>query len=282
MLEATLLNDDERELAAYSRECNWLQSLEGDIDSCHVGFLHFGGLRAETVPAASFKRVTVLDRAPRLEVADTEAGAMYAALRRLATGLLDCRIVQFLLPFYVLLESGMLGEEIGLRAWVPMDDEHTMFFGINKTAGGSTQTQAPPRRTGFELLPNDSGWMGRHRMAANAGNDYLIDREAQRQGDYTGIAGIFTQDAAVTESMGPIVNRDAEHLGTSDLMVIRVRQRLAAAAKNLSERGTPPSGVDSPHAYAVRSGGVFLPQGLNWIEATETLRRPTSENKTES
>ena len=199
---------------------------------------------------------------------------MYAAIRRLATGILDCRIVQFLLPFYALLESGMLGEEIGLRAWVPMDDEHTMFFGINKVSGGSAQTQVARQRSGFEVLPNDSGWLGRHRLAANARNDYLIDRKAQRQGDYTGIAGIFTQDAAVTESMGALVNRVAEHLGTSDLMVIRVRQRLAGAAKSLAERGTAPPGVDTPRAYTVRSGGVFLPEGLDWIEATEPLRRP--------
>jgi len=73
--------------------------------------------------------------------------------------------------------------------------------------------------------------------------------------------------------MGPIVDRSAEHLGTSDLMIIRVRQRLLAAAKALAERGVTPPGVDAPAAYAVRSGGVFLLKGSNWIEETRELRQ---------
>ena len=33
-----------------------------------------------------------------------------------------------------------------------------------------------------------------------------------------------------------------------------------------------PPGVDDPKAYAVRSGGVVLPRGADWIEATRELR----------
>jgi phthalate 4,5-dioxygenase len=272
-LEAAFLAEDERELAAYYRDCNWLQALEGDIDSSHVGLLHFGGLRPDDVPGASFKRHTVLDRAPRLEVADTDAGAMYCAIRALVPGLLDCRIVQFVFPCYVMLEAGLLGDEIGLRAWAPMDDHHTMFFGINRTGPASKRTHTTTQRSGFELLPNESGWLGRHRLAANASNDYLIDRDRQREGDFTGVAGIFTQDAAVTESMGAIVDRHKEHLGTGDRMIIRVRQRLLDAARRLREDEVPPPGVLTPKAYTVRSGGVFLPNGLDWIDETAELRR---------
>src|SRR5215471_6752726 len=32
---------------AFQLEGNWLQILEGDIDTTHVGFLHYGGLKAE-------------------------------------------------------------------------------------------------------------------------------------------------------------------------------------------------------------------------------------------
>ena len=46
------------------------------------------------------------------------------------------------------------------------------------------------------------------------GNDWLIDREAQKNGGiYTGIAGIQAQDQAVTESMGPITDHDFENWG---------------------------------------------------------------------
>jgi phthalate 4,5-dioxygenase oxygenase subunit len=273
LLEASFLVPEQRELAAYRRDCNWLQALEGDFDTTHVGFLHFGGLRPEDAPEGSFRRLSVQDRAPRLEVVDTEAGVMYAALRPSGADWIDCRIVQFLFPCYAMLEPGLLGLEVSLRAWVPMDDEHTMFFGVNKVRGQPESAMRADERTGFETLVNGSGPLDRFRLVANAGNDYLIDREQQKAGDYTGIRGIFTQDAAVTESMGAIVDRTQEHLGASDAMIIRVRQRLLAAVRELSEHGRPPPGAGDPQAYAVRSGGAWLLKGADWIEATRELRR---------
>lgn len=66
----------------------------------------------------------------------------------------------------------------------------------------------------------------RFRLAANAGNDYEFDFEKQRRNEeYTGITGIHLQDQAITESMGPVLDRGHEHLGSSDAMVIRVRRR---------------------------------------------------------
>ena len=73
--------------------------------------------------------------------------------------------------------------------------------------------------------------------------------------------------------MGPIYDRTQEHLGTSDRMVIRTRKRLIDAAKALRDKGELPPGVDDPKVYAVRSGGVVLPRGADWIEATRELRR---------
>ena len=82
-----------------------------------------------------------------------------------------------------------------------------------------------------------TGW--RRRLNQNKENDYLIDREAQASGtNYTGIAGIFQQDQAVTESMGELVDRTVEHLGTTDSMIIRTRRRLIGAARALQEAGT--------------------------------------------
>src|SRR5437870_13398526 len=92
-------------------------------------------------------------------------------------------------------------------------------------------------------------------------------------GDYTGIAGIHTQDQAVTESMGVIYDRTQEHLGSSDAMVIRTRRRLLDAARALAERGTIPPGVDHPEVYRQRSGGAVLPEGTSWVEATAELRK---------
>jgi hypothetical protein len=86
------------------------------------------------------------------------------------------------------------------------------------------------------------------------------------------------QDAAMTSSMGPIFDRSTEHLGSTDAMVIQVRRRLLNAVKAHMERGITPSGVDDPAVYQVRSGGVFLPIGADWVEATRELRRAFVEH----
>ena len=46
-------------------------------------------------------------------------------------------------------------------------------------------------------------------------NDYLIDRDMQKNVNYTGIQGIGRQDQAVVECMGEIVDRTLEHLAPS-------------------------------------------------------------------
>jgi hypothetical protein len=106
----------------------------------------------------------------------------------------------------------------------------------------------------------------------NALNDYGIDREVQRTQSYTGIDGIHLQDQAITESMSAIVDRSQEHLGSSDIMVIRTRRRLMRAALDLQD-GTVPPGVDHPEYYRQRSGGIVLPRSADWIAATTHLRQ---------
>jgi hypothetical protein len=129
------------------------------------------------------------------------------------------------------------------------------------------------------LVPNTTGWYGRFRLEANASNDYKIDRDKQRRReDFTGIPGIHTQDQAITESMGTIYDRSTERLGTSDVMVIRVRRRLMEAARALADRGVTPPGVDNPEVYRQRSGGAFLPRDANWIDATSELRKAFVEH----
>ncbi|HLQ35656.1 MAG TPA: (2Fe-2S)-binding protein, partial [Chloroflexota bacterium] len=130
----------------------------------------------------------------------------------------------------------------------------------------------------WELLPNTTDWYGRFRLKANAANDYLIDREKQRSGEFTGIPGVHTQDQAITESMGPIYDRGSEHLGAADAMVIRVRRALLDAVRALADKNVTPPGVDTPEIYRQRSGGVFLPQGADWLEATKDLRKAFVEH----
>jgi hypothetical protein len=187
---------------------------------------------------------------------------------------------------------------------VPIDSGHTMVWGINAprvqsaTQGGfygkafgegrSQEFSGGQNRSGGaggnEYLPETSDWLGKWRLVANKENDYLIDREAQKNWvSYTGINGgtngVFLEDQAVTESMGQIYERDKEHLGTSDSMIIRTRRRLINAAKAFAETGVGAPGVDNPEIFGVRSGGVLLPAGVDWWEGTKELRKAFVEHK---
>src|SRR6185312_9545839 len=95
-------------------------------------------------------------------------------------------------------------------------------------------------------------------------NDYMIDRELQKTTFYTGITDFGTQDLAATESMGPIYDRTQEHLGTTDKAIIRMRQILISAAKDL-ENGIEPPCLDASLPYhEIRSGEKILAPGEDW------------------
>jgi hypothetical protein len=238
---------------------------------------------ADTTPGGTLHHYALKDRAPRYAVLDEDYGAMYGAYRPAEPGTLYWRIALWLFPFYAMIPTGVLGHQVIARAWVPMDDEHTLFFNMSvsgRTAGG-TPSPGPKRWafTGGEQQPRTTDWFGRFRLVSDAANDYRIDRGVQRRmEDYTGIAGIHTQDQAVTESMGAIFDRSNEHLGSSDAMVIRVRRRLMDAARELAETGKVPFSAEHPEVYRQRSGGVILPQTTDWVEATRELRKAYVEH----
>jgi phenylpropionate dioxygenase-like ring-hydroxylating dioxygenase large terminal subunit len=289
-LEANMLPEGQWAVWAALRECNWVQALEGDIDTCHLGFLHMGGTTTEDFAAGSFDYYTVKDRTPSYKVVDTDYGTMYGTYRPAEADTFYWRFAHFLFPFYTLIPTGVLGVQIIVRAWVPLDDEHTMFWSMEAPATrmrpGSASLRASPNGAaayagaggGIEYLPNTTDWLGRWRLTKNAANDHGIDRDVQRTQSYTGIDGIHLQDQAITESMGPIIDRSIEHLGTSDAMIIRTRRCLIRTAQALRQAGTIPPAVDAPELYRQRSGGVILPRSADWLEATQELRKAFVEN----
>jgi hypothetical protein len=83
---------------------------------------------------------------------------------------------------------------------------------------------------------------------------------------FCGIPGFGVQDQAIQESQGPVVDRTAEHLGTSDSAIIRVRRRLITAARALRDHGAPPPGQD-PGSFLVRSTSVVVGPDEDWVAA---------------
>jgi phthalate 4,5-dioxygenase len=83
------------------------------------------------------------------------------------------------------------------------------------------------------------------------GNDYLIDCGLQKTKSYTGIQGVSEQDAAVQDSQGPIADRTREHLGPTDLGILRFRKLMMDGARDLAGgREVPPRAARSATMYA--------------------------------
>jgi phthalate 4,5-dioxygenase len=260
------LTDDELDFTLFQRECNWLQALEGDYDTSHVGFLHGGKRTLADHRADDPQRFGTMNRAPTYEVAERDWGVMYAAIRPAEAGQDYWRIGQFLFPFWSITPSSPIIERVGMRAWVPMDDTHVMAFQIRRKKPGVVGVDGMPNQA-TDYLPNTTDWYGRWRLHANPRNDHGLDRERQRSVNYSGIVGITQQDQAVTESMGPIVNRSKEHLAPSDRMIMVTRRRLMDAAIRLRDAKTAPPGAHEPSLYTAIAGGFFLaPAGKTLAE----------------
>jgi hypothetical protein len=289
MIDAAMLGDAEVRVSFMQRRCNWLQALEGDIDTSHVGFLHFGSLRDEDLPPGHPLENTPW-RAPEYHVRETPWGTSYNSYRPARDGLTYWRCANFMFPFWTQTPQGEFRTNINARGWVPMDDEHTMFIYLEWQ---DRPSYAAPLRSGgpvpgntpsAEYLPNDSSWFGRWRAKACEANDWLIDREAQSKNIiFSGIENVHLQDQAVSESMGPIVDRGFEHLHIGDRMVVTTRRRLLKAARSFRETSEPPPGVlDAAVFQGARSGYFLKDSSVSALEGYEqevaACVRPASTN----
>jgi phenylpropionate dioxygenase-like ring-hydroxylating dioxygenase large terminal subunit len=215
-------------------ECNWIQGLEGDLDSSHVPFIH-GRIAKDSPDEPGWGRGSwVDDRAPTLDVIPKPYGAVYSAKRVWNDqGERWHRITQYVMPYFTMIAAGQ-PNSCSARAWVPMDDQFHMLINMHGRLEGTIS----------EEEQNMSG-------IPRGGN---------------------LQDRAMTETMGAIYDRTKEHLGTSDRMIIAVRQRLMKAAREFMEDGAPPAHVDDASLYRVRSASAILPEGADWQAATAAAR----------
>ena len=252
------------------RKNNWMQGIEGEIDTLHAAFLHAGHARPENLPPGSFPYYMSKSRAGKFSVRETDCGTSYGMYRPAEADSYYWRTGHLLFPCFAMPPVPTLGVESRFLAYVPMDDENTLEWSIGP---GANEGLGAGFMVGREYLNNGTGWYDRYVIEQTLENDFQIDRDAQRtMKSWSGIAGVRQQDMAMTEGMGPILDRTNEHLGTTDQMIIRTRRRLLAAARALAEDGAPPPGVDNPASYHKRSGQIVLPRTADWWEDTRHLR----------
>ena len=279
MIEATLLEEHEVDISFMQRNCNWMQALEGDIDTSHFGFLHVGHLDPADVPPGHPLEHTATERAPEYHVRDAPWGTTYGAFRLVQPDTLYWRFANYMFPFFTQTPQGPFLTNIQARAWVPLDDEHVMMIFWRRRHPGLPATSMPLKdgkplggtRAQPDFHPRSTTWLGRYRVVAEESNDWLIDREAQRTNRiYSGIDHIGLQDQAVTESMGGITDHSLEHLGPGDLMIARTRRRALQAARAFAAGGAAPGASDPAVLMAARSGYFEMAHSVDWQSAYAT------------
>jgi len=189
------------------QECNWLQAMEGGIDSSHVSFLHRGSISSDPLfKGAKGNQYNLNDARPVFEVVESAGGLYIGARRNAENGNYYWRITQYVLPSFTMI-APRGGHTVHGHFWIPIDDANcwTWSYDYHPTRKISeTERQAMQDGMGIhcKYVP------GTFRPLANKDNDYLMDRAAQKRGDsYSGIEGIAIQDGSLQESMGPIIDR---------------------------------------------------------------------------
>ena len=231
---------EQRVIAKIGERANYLQAIEGSIDSSHSWFLHRGATPDWT------KRTEVsTDLCPVLEAEDTDYGFRYAATRKPNVNAQThkyVRVTLYVVPTTSFIPRPMDPAQTGhVQINVPVDDRTCMFYGVFFSQDGRPVDHDAMRervraRRGIDL---DDGYFS----FGHAGNWWNQNRAAMKAGSWVGIEGFPRQDMAVQESMGPIVDRTREHLGTSDIAIIRMRRRMLEAVTRF-QRGEPLIGHD--------------------------------------
>jgi phenylpropionate dioxygenase-like ring-hydroxylating dioxygenase large terminal subunit len=267
--EWTLLDEDHYLVTKRRQLCNYLQNLEGELDTAHVNFLH-----------REKRRVSFLDRESRAPdepmlppsdlarkqffLSETNFGLVAMARSERPDDEYYWRMTPFILPTFTIIPSPM-GAANTMTAVVPIDDEN---------AWGFTVTWHPARPLDEEEIETVTGGAGVHVHVdpetfiplANKTNKYLIDRELQRTQSFTGIFGVRNQDLAVQENQdGTICKREEEHLGVTDRGIVGMRRLLLTLAKDL-QKGIEPRHLQHPEAFRARSLAVDAPRDVDPVE----------------
>lgn len=222
-------------------ECNWLQAMEVGIDPAHASFLHrflqdedpdeaYGKQFRDKAANTEIPMTKLLRDYPRpeIQVEETDYGLRLVALRHMEDGRTHVRVTNQIFPEAICIP---MSREMTITQWhVPVDDEtcywYSMFTSFDKPVNKPVMRE---QRLKEHRLPD-------YAPLKNKRNNYGYDPEEQGTMTYTGMGmDINVHDQWAVESMGRIQDRTEEHLGKTDVGIIRYRRMLRAAIKNLAE-----------------------------------------------
>jgi phthalate 4,5-dioxygenase len=261
---------------------NYLQSIEGECDSGHVGFLH-RFINSDIVSAGSTGGQNYVSRIPHItwRIDETDYGLMMAAERDLGDGRVNLRANLFMMPHTVPIAT-VRGVTMTSHIRVPIDDESTWLYRPRwNPSRALTDDEVRSFKTAGEDYPELIP--GTFIPKENKDNDYLLDRGAQRTYSYTGIKSLAAQDMAVQyDQCGVIADRTKENLVSADRAIVLMRKRLLKAARDLQD-GKEPAEASNPKAFNARAVDIVVKKESSWkdeMRSAMDLDRPWTKEFT--
>jgi phthalate 4,5-dioxygenase len=276
--------------ARWLQRSNWLQGVEGEIDSSHISWLHKDFDESFSTQGSAGSQLSA-DAAPLIQLEETDYGFIYGARRDMGEQQYLWRVTHWLAPMFSLIARAPGPfRTCGGRAWVPIDDNTTnvFTFGFRVDRPFNSEELAeyesgalfPPRTSSGPFTMPDGYVIDTFLPLAARENDYLLDREMQRKLNYSGIWGIHDQDRAlaensrrVSEQDPGILDRSQEHLVASDRAVVAARRRLIKLATDL-KGGIEPQMPANPDWFAAHA--------ISKITSIDTLEELLSEHQSET
>jgi phthalate 4,5-dioxygenase oxygenase subunit len=258
---------EHRAVVRLNTSANYLQLFEGGVDSSHIGVLH----SAQAVPAwmredapvandafqpqgeadVNLGALAVSDNAPDIEIEDTDFGFHSTALRRAAVGAdgsptFTVRVTAVILPVLRITPAANSFQFFTFE--VPMSDTQTATYVVGHGPAALDRNEI----IGVLGLDDQRFWNDQDCTFRASWADGLGQDRALMATNWTGYAGIEQEDAVLSLSMGPILDRRKEHMIAADYGVIHLRARLLESVRR-NENGEPPIGVDREDHTTIRS-----------------------------
>lgn len=258
-------------------QCNWLQALEIGIDPAHASFLHrflededpdesYGKQFRDRAAHTNIPMTKILREYPRpeIDVQETDFGLKITALRHMEQDLTHVRVTNQIFPEAICIP---MSREMTITQWhVPIDDENCYWFTI------FTSFKNPVNK---DLMREQR--LKEHRLPdyaplKNKANQYHYNPDEQANVTYTGMGlDINVHDQWAVEGMGAIQDRTQEHLGRSDVAIIRYRRMLRKAIQAVEEgrfNDLPMCGRDDLDTIIGPLSNDAITDSSNWQEAS--------------
>ncbi len=266
-------------------QCNWLQALEVGIDPAHASFLHrflededpaegYGKQFRDKAANTEIPMTQLLREYPRPEirVEETDYGLQLIALRALDDGRTHVRVTNQIFPQAICIP---LSNEMTITQWhVPVDDETCYWYSMFTSFGSPVNKEVMrEQRLKEHSLPD-------YAPLKNAANQYGFNPEEQRTTTYTGMGlDINVHDQWAVESMGRIQDRTQEHLGKTDVGIIRYRRLLRDAIRMLRDGDATSLPMHKPEVVGEVRGPISIDAIAGVNQAWEDVWRNSDNTR---